>query len=75
MAIFSGPLETASESLTRGSDGAAAGDDVRQQGRGGRPVPAGLGARRGLVADQVTLPGLGHNAHVEDPAAVLALTA
>ena len=28
-----------------------------------------------LVADPVTLPGLGHNAHVEDPAAVLALTA
>jgi pimeloyl-ACP methyl ester carboxylesterase len=27
-----------------------------------------------LVADPVTLPGLGHNAHVEDPAAVLALT-
>jgi hypothetical protein len=26
-----------------------------------------------LVADPVTLPGLGHNAHVEDPAAVLAL--
>jgi pimeloyl-ACP methyl ester carboxylesterase len=28
-----------------------------------------------LVADPVTLPGLGHNAHVEDPAAVRALTA
>lgn len=27
-----------------------------------------------LVADPVTLPGLGHNAHVEDPAAVRALT-
>lgn len=27
-----------------------------------------------LVADPVVLPGLGHNAHVEDPAAVLALT-
>lgn len=26
-----------------------------------------------LVPDPVTLPGLGHNAHVEDPAAVLAL--
>jgi pimeloyl-ACP methyl ester carboxylesterase len=26
-----------------------------------------------LVPDAVTLPGLGHNAHVEDPAAVLAL--
>jgi pimeloyl-ACP methyl ester carboxylesterase len=26
-----------------------------------------------LVADPVTLPGLGHNAHVEDPAAVLSL--
>lgn len=26
-----------------------------------------------LVADPVTMPGLGHNAHVEDPAAVLAL--
>lgn len=26
-----------------------------------------------LVADPVTLPGLGHNAHVEDPPAVLAL--
>ena len=26
-----------------------------------------------LVADPVTLPGLGHNAHIEDPAAVLAL--
>lgn len=26
-----------------------------------------------LVADPVTLPGLGHNAHVEDPSAVLAL--
>ncbi len=29
----------------------------------------------GLVPDPVTLPGLGHNAHVEDPAAVLALAA
>jgi pimeloyl-ACP methyl ester carboxylesterase len=28
-----------------------------------------------LVPDPVTLPGLGHNAHVEDPAAVLALLA
>ena len=28
-----------------------------------------------LVADPVSLPGLGHNAHVEDPATVLALTA
>jgi pimeloyl-ACP methyl ester carboxylesterase len=27
----------------------------------------------GLVPDAVTLPGLGHNAHVEDPAAVLDL--
>ncbi|MCY4726009.1 alpha/beta hydrolase [Nocardioides sp. STR2] len=27
----------------------------------------------GLVPDPVTLPGLGHNAHVEDPAAVLGL--
>ncbi len=27
----------------------------------------------GLMPDPVTLPGLGHNAHVEDPAAVLAL--
>jgi pimeloyl-ACP methyl ester carboxylesterase len=27
----------------------------------------------GLVPDPVTLPGLGHNAHVEDPAAVLRL--
>jgi pimeloyl-ACP methyl ester carboxylesterase len=27
-----------------------------------------------LVSDPVTLAGLGHNAHVEDPAAVLALT-
>jgi pimeloyl-ACP methyl ester carboxylesterase len=30
---------------------------------------------RTLRADAVTLPGLGHNAHVEDPAAVLALLA
>ena len=29
----------------------------------------------GLVADPVTLPGLGHNAHVEDPSAVRALLA
>jgi pimeloyl-ACP methyl ester carboxylesterase len=28
---------------------------------------------RALVADPVTLPGLGHNAHVEDPAAVVDL--
>ena len=26
-----------------------------------------------LAGDAVTLPGLGHNAHVEDPAAVLSL--
>jgi pimeloyl-ACP methyl ester carboxylesterase len=30
---------------------------------------------RALVADPVVLPGLGHNAHVEDPAALLPLVA
>ena len=40
----------------------------------GEHDPMVTGARlAALVPDPVELPGLGHNAHVEDPAAVLAL--
>lgn len=57
-------------------------DMARLVARAGCPVVLARGEHdpmvsdadlRALVADPVTLPGLGHNAHVEDPAAVLGL--